>query len=111
MKKVSPNSREVKCIKKAEFAPTSALEEELNALDVRIAVIQALIPLGLQAVAEELTDEVTRLTGEKNSRKEGKTPNRRGGTPKRRGGHAQAPGEGRGEGGNSPGGELSAIFL
>ncbi|MDP7453535.1 MAG: transposase [Arenicellales bacterium] len=77
MKKVSPNSREVKCIKKAEFAPASALEEELNALDVRIAVIQALIPLGLQAVAEELTDEVTRLTGEKNSRKEGKTPNRR----------------------------------
>jgi len=37
-----------------------ALEE----LDAKIALIQALIPLGLQAVAETLTAEVTALTGE-----------------------------------------------
>ena len=36
--------------------------------DVKMAVIQELIPLGLKALAEELKDEVTRLAGEKHSR-------------------------------------------
>lgn len=36
-------------------------------LDVRLAVIQDLIPLGLKAVAEELQSEVRRLAGKKNS--------------------------------------------
>jgi hypothetical protein len=42
------------------LATMPALEE----LDAKIALIQALIPLGLQAVAETLTAEVTALTGE-----------------------------------------------
>lgn len=37
-------------------------------LDVRLAVIQDLIPLGLKAVAEELQAEVKRLAGQKDSR-------------------------------------------
>ncbi|MDP6526895.1 MAG: transposase [Arenicellales bacterium] len=80
MKKVSPNSREVKSIKQVDFASTPVFEEELNALDIRIELIQALIPLGLEAVAEELQNEVTRLAGEKNSRKGSKTSNRRWGS-------------------------------
>ena len=36
--------------------------------DVKMAVIQELIPLGLKALAKELKDEVTRLAGEKHSR-------------------------------------------
>ena len=39
------------------------LKKRLSALDTRIALIQALIPLGLDAVAEELQNEVTRLAG------------------------------------------------
>lgn len=41
------------------------------ALDVRLAAIQALIPLGLAAVAEELTAEVTRLAGPRYDRQDG----------------------------------------
>ena len=36
--------------------------------DVKMSVIQELIPLGLKALAEELKNEVTRLAGEKHSR-------------------------------------------
>ena len=36
--------------------------------DVKMSVIQELIPLGLKALAEELKDEVIRLAGEKHSR-------------------------------------------
>jgi transposase-like protein len=36
--------------------------------DVKLSVIQELIPLGLKAVAEELKNEVTRLAGERHSR-------------------------------------------
>lgn len=36
--------------------------------DVKMSVIQELIPLGLKAVAEELNNEVKRLAGEKHSR-------------------------------------------
>ena len=44
---------------------------DLNTLDARVALIQALIPLGLEAVTEELRAEVTRLTGPKHSRQGG----------------------------------------
>ena len=38
-------------------------EVELNGLDSRVALIQALIPLGLEAVNELLQQEVTALAG------------------------------------------------
>lgn len=77
MKKVLPNPSEVKSIDKEDVNLAPALEEDLQGLDMRIALIQALIPLGLEAVSEELQNEVTRLTGQKNSRKGNQTPNRR----------------------------------
>lgn len=57
--------------------PPDVLETELKDLDVRIELIQALIPLGLEAVEEELQKEVSRLIGEKNSRKGSQIPYRR----------------------------------
>jgi len=80
MKKISPNAPKVKPIEKGNFTSPPLLEEDLSALDTRIELIQALIPLGLEAVAEELQNEVSRLTGAKNSRKGTKTPNRRWGS-------------------------------
>ena len=80
MQKVSPNPTEVKPIEQESFTSSPVLEESLKALDTRIELIQALIPLGLEAVAEELKKEVTRLTGEKNSRKGAKNPHRRWGS-------------------------------
>lgn len=80
MKKVASNAREVKLIQKEDFTPSSQLEQDLQSLDMRIEMIQALIPLGLEAVAKELQTEVIRLTGEKNSRKGSKTANRRWGS-------------------------------
>ena len=77
MKKVTSNSREVKLIQKEDLTPATVVEQELQTLDMRIELIQALIPLGLEAVEEELQKEVIRLTGEKNSRKGEKAPNRR----------------------------------
>jgi len=77
MKKVSLNSREVKPIQQEECTSIPPVEESLQGLDTRIELIQALIPLGLEAVAEELQNEVSRLTGAKNSRKGEKNPNRR----------------------------------
>jgi len=50
----------VKDVGLTALATMPALED----LDAKIALIQALIPLGLQAVAETLTAEVTALTGE-----------------------------------------------
>jgi transposase-like protein len=41
---------------------------ELNEVDVKVACIQALIPIALQAVEEELSTELTRLAGRKHSR-------------------------------------------
>lgn len=41
-------------------------------IQTKVALIQALIPVGLNAVAEELEKEVKRLAGEKHSRSEGK---------------------------------------
>lgn len=49
----------VKDVSDNALATMPALEE----LDTKIALIQALIPLGLQAVAETLTEEVRMLTG------------------------------------------------
>lgn len=80
MKKVSSNALEVKPIEKENFTSPPLLEEDLSALDTRIELIQALIPLGLEAVAEELQNEVSRLTGAKNSRKGTKNSNRRWGS-------------------------------
>ena len=44
---------------------------EACAVDVRVAMIQALIPLGLKAVQELLNEEVVRLAGERYSRQGG----------------------------------------
>ena len=77
MKKVSHKAPKVKAIHIDDKTSDPSREEELDALDTRIALIQALIPLGLDAVAEELQSEVTRLAGDRYSRKEQQNPNRR----------------------------------
>ncbi len=77
MKKVSHKAPKVKTIHKDDKTPHSPTEEELDTLDTRIALIQALIPIGLDAVAEELQQEVTRLSGDRYSRKAQQNPNRR----------------------------------
>ncbi len=77
MKKVPSNLREVKSNRDAGVTSGAFLGEALEDVDVRVALIQALIPLGLDAVAEILQQEVAGLTGKKHSRKAGKTPNRR----------------------------------
>ena len=80
MKKVSHKAPKVKAIHKDDATPQTPREEELGALDTRIALIQALIPLGLDAVAEELQEEVTRLAGDRYTRKDNQNPNRRWGS-------------------------------
>ena len=80
MKKVSHKAPKVKAIHKDDATPETPLEEELGALDTRIALIQALIPLGLDAVAEELQEEVSRLAGDRYTRKDTQNPNRRWGS-------------------------------
>ena len=80
MKKVSHKAPKVKAIHKDDATPDPSREEELGAWDTRIALIQALIPLGLDAVAEELQSEVTRLSGDRYSRKDTQNPNRRWGS-------------------------------
>ena len=80
MKKVALNSREVKLIQREDFAPSTVFEKDLQALDMRVELIQALIPLGLEAVAQELQTEVIHLAGKKNSRKGSKAANRRWGS-------------------------------
>jgi len=54
-------------------APTGVVGVEQNVveLDSRVAMIQALIPLGLKAVNELLQEEVVRLAGERYSREGG----------------------------------------
>ncbi len=49
-------------------------------LDTRLSLIQALIPIGLAAVAEALQSEVEALCGSRYTRKEEETPNRRWGS-------------------------------
>ena len=80
MKKVSHNPPKVKAIHKDDATSHTPLEEEMSALDMRIELIQALIPLGLDAVAEELQNEVTRLAGQRYTRKKQQNPNRRWGS-------------------------------
>src|SRR5215831_6120697 len=46
------------------------LQEEPNTPDSRVELIQLLIPLGLQAVEEELQAEVARLVGARYSREQ-----------------------------------------
>ena len=80
MKKVSHKAPKVKAIHKDDKTPNTPIEEELDAWDTRIALIQALIPIGLDAVAEELQREVTRLAGDRYSRKDSQNANRRWGS-------------------------------
>ncbi len=80
MKKVSHKAPKVKAIHKDDATSQTPTQEELDVLDTRIALIQALIPLGLDAVAEELQREVTRLAGDRYSRKDTQNPNRRWGS-------------------------------
>ena len=74
MKKVSHKAPKVKAIHKDDKTPQTPTQEELDARDTRIALIQALIPIGLDAVAEELQNEVTRLSGDRYTRKEPTKP-------------------------------------
>jgi len=76
------NSQEPE-IKKLSFSPEAVkpLEAnplaELGTLDTRIALIQALIPVGLLAVEEVLAQEVTALAGAHYQRKASAHPHRR----------------------------------
>ena len=74
MNNVSHKAPKVKAIHKETSTPETPTEAERDALDTRIALIQALIPLGLDAVAEELQREVTRLAGDRYSRKAQQKP-------------------------------------
>jgi len=58
----------MKISEKRKAAMERLVDAYSEEVDVRLAVIQDLIPLGLKAVAEELQGEVKRLAGEKHSR-------------------------------------------
>ncbi len=58
----------IKINDKREAAMRKIVDSYSEDFDVKMSVIQELIPLGLKAVAEELQNEVTRLAGEKHSR-------------------------------------------
>ena len=77
MSKVTSKSREVKVSAEGGVTSKAVPPGKLEDVDVRVALIQSLIPLGLDAVEEILQDEVAALTGQRYSRKEGKTSNRR----------------------------------
>jgi transposase-like protein len=63
---------------------TTKQEDALSAgLNTKIEMIQALIPIGLMAVAEELEEEVKQLTGERYSRQGGLTGHHRWGSQPR----------------------------
>ena len=66
MKKLLWSPKEVKEEQEDPITATDAADQDL---DVRIALIQALIPLGLEAVGDLLKDEVERLAGPWYSRK------------------------------------------
>ena len=51
--------------------PRGPMEAELLGLDTRVAMIQALVPLGLKAVNDVLQEEVTQLAGARYSRSGG----------------------------------------
>ena len=54
--------------KRLALQPVAALPGEVPEVDVRVALIQALIPVGLAAVGEELQREVEALTGPRYAR-------------------------------------------
>lgn len=58
----------VKISAKREAAMKRIVDSYSEEFDVKMTVIQELIPLGLKAVADELQSEVRRLAGEKHSR-------------------------------------------
>jgi putative transposase len=58
----------VKISVKREAIMQKMVDSYSEDFDVKMSVIQELIPLGLKALAEELTSEVKRLAGEKHSR-------------------------------------------
>jgi len=58
----------VKISTKREAAMKKLMDSYSEDFDVKLSVIQELIPLGLKAVADELQSEVKRLAGEKHSR-------------------------------------------
>lgn len=58
----------VNLLSKREAATQSLMDCYSDDFDVRVAAIQALIPIGLGAVADELKREFIRLTGVKHSR-------------------------------------------
>jgi len=70
-------------MKKLSFSPEAVKPvapeamEEVADLDTRIALIQALIPLGLHAVQDLLQQEVAQLAGARYQRKEADQPHRR----------------------------------
>ncbi len=61
-------------------AVNPAAEELIEELDARIEAIQMLVPLGLQAVAEELEQAVVELAGPRYQRKDSEQPHRRWGS-------------------------------
>ena len=73
MKKILPNGNTSKQKRSSGETRFLATNDQLNELDARIELIQALIPLGLRAVQDSL-DEVNHLAGERYSR----APARRG---------------------------------
>ena len=77
MGKVTSKSREVKLSTDGGVRSGAVPPGTLEDVDVRVALIQSLIPLGLNAVEEVLQNEVAALTGQRYTRKAGKTPNRR----------------------------------
>ena len=58
----------IKISAKREAAMQRLIDSYSEDFDVKMTVIQELIPLGLKAVADELQSEVKRLAGEKHSR-------------------------------------------
>ena len=54
---------------KKQAVPTAVVKDDLSRLDIRVALIQSLIPLGLAAVEEQLQQEVTQLAGARYARK------------------------------------------
>ena len=58
----------IKISDKREAAMRKIADSYSEDFDIKMSIIQELIPLGLKAVAEELQNEVTRLAGEKHSR-------------------------------------------
>lgn len=66
MKKLLWSPKEVKEEQEDPVAATDVADQDL---DVRVALIQALVPLGLEAVGDLLKDEVERLAGPWYSRK------------------------------------------